>query len=299
MFLQVQGQTIKSPTSVVVDFRGARQPAMVYVMLSRAQRLDQIVILDALYTDQVGWRPHESALDELETSVKEAINVGKIENIELKIMSLNALSLPSNFIEISRFIESSKCDVICLQETWLEEEEDGEAYQIENYELSLNSRGRGRGIATYMSEKFIELFFMNNSDCQMTKVGSKNIEIINLYRSQECRNIETLVKNLIEPTKKTILVGDTNINFQHQKKQKFVKMMTEDLGFQQLVTQPTFDRLPAVCPSLLDHVYVSSELRELVKIEQKCVYFSDHDVILVSLLRSSNSAESSVEDMKV
>ena len=97
---------------------------MVYVMLSRAQTLDQIVILDALYTDQVGWRPHQSALEELETSEKEALNVGNIENIELKIMSLNALSLPSNFIEISRFIESSKCDVICLQETWLEDEEE-------------------------------------------------------------------------------------------------------------------------------------------------------------------------------
>ena len=261
---------------------------MVYVMLSRAQRLDQIVILDSLYTDQVGWRPHESALEELETSEKNAINVGNIENIELKILSLNALSLPGNFIEISRLIESSKCDVICLQETWLGEAEDGEAYKIENYELSLNSRGRGRGIATYMTEQFIELFFINNADCQMTKVGSKDIEIINIYRSRECRNIEILLKNLIEPTKKTIVVGDTNLNYQQQKNQRFVRMMTEELGFQQCVTQPTFDRLPPVYPSLLDHVYVSSGLKEMVKIEQKCVYFSDHDVILVSLTKPSN-----------
>ena len=285
---------------MVVDFRGARQPAMVYVMLSRAQTLDQIVILDGLYTDQVGWRPHQSALEELETSEKNAINVGKKENIELKILSLNALSLANNFIEISRIIESSKCDVICLQETWLGEAEDGDAYKIENYELSLNPRGRGRGIATYMGEQFIELFFINNSDCQMTKVGSENIEILNVYRSQECQNFEILLKNLIEPTKKTIVVGDTNLNYQNQTSQKFVKMMTQEFGFQQLVTQPTFDRLPTFYPSLLDHVYVSSGLRDIVKIEQKCVYFSDHDVILVSLQCSSDSAtESSVEEMKV
>ena len=275
---------------------------MVYVMLSRAQRLDQIVILDSLYTDQVGWRPHQSALEELETSEKNAINVGNIENIEnieLKIMSMNARSLANNFIEISRFIESSKCDVVCLQETWFGEAEDGDAYKIENYDLSLNSRGRGRGIATYMTKQFIELFFINNSDCQITKVGSRDIEIINLYRSKECRNIETLVKNLIDPDKKTIVVGDTNINYQHQINHKFVKMMTEELGFQQLVTQPTFDRLPRFNPSLLDHVYVSSGLRETVKIEQKCVYYSDHDVIILSLLCSSNSAESTVEVMNV
>ena len=149
-----------------------------------------------------------------------------------------------------------------------------------------------------MGEQFIELFFINNADCQMTKVGSKDIEIINIYRSQECRNIEILLKNLIEPTKKTIVVGDTNLNYQNQKNQKFVKMMTQELGFQQLVTQPTFDRLPTFYPSLLDHVYVSSGLRGIVQIEHKCVHYSDHDLILVSLLCSSNSDESSLE-MKV
>ena len=282
---------------MVVDFRGARQPAMVYVMLSRAQTLDQIVILDALYTDQVGWRPHQSALEELETSENNAINVGKKKNIELKLMSLNALSLANNFIEISRFIESSKCDVICLQETWLGNAEDGDAYQIENYELSLNSREPRRGIATYMTQQFIELFFINNSDCQITKVGSQDIEIINLYRSQECQNIEIFVKNLIDHDKKTIVVGDTNINYQNQNNHRFVKMMTEEHGFKQLVTMPTFDRLKKgqpMMPSLLDHVYVSSGLRGTVKIEQKCVYYSDHDVIILSVLCPSNSAESTV-----
>ena len=93
-------------------------------------------------------------------------------------------------------------------------------------------------------------------------------------------------------------MGDTNINYKNQNNHKFVKMMTEELGFEQLVTQPTFDRL-MVYPSLLDHVYVSSELRRNVKIEQKGVYYSDHDVILISLLCSSNSAEYSVEEMTV
>ena len=150
-----------------------------------------------------------------------------------------------------------------------------------------------------MTQQFIELFFINNSDCQMTKVGSQDIEIINLYRSQECRNFETLVKNLINPTKKTIVVGDTNLNYPDQKSQRFVKMMTEELGFQQLVTHPTFDRMPIMYPSLLDHVYVSSELRNLVKIHQKSIYFSDHDIILISLTSSSNSADNSAEEINI
>ena len=153
-----------------------------------------------------------------------------------------------------------------------------------------------------MTQQFIELFFINNSDCQITKVGSQDIEIINLYRSQECQNIEIFVKNLIDHDKKTIVVGDTNINYQNQNNHKFVRMMTEELGFKQLVTQPTFDRLKKgqpMMPSLLDHVYVSSGLRETVKVQQKCVYYSDHDVIILSVLCPSNSAESTVEVMKV
>ena len=106
------------------------------------------------------------------------------------------------------------------------------------------------------------------------------------------------MKNLIDPDKKTIVVGDTNINYQHQNNHRLVRMMIEELGFQQLVTQPTLDRLQ-VHPSLLDHVYVSSGLREMVKIEQKSVYFSDHDVIILSLLCSSNSTESIEEVMEI
>ena len=124
---------------------------MVYVMLSRAQTLDQIVILDGLYTDQRGWTPHQSAIEEMDSSKKNAINVHKYEKFELRIMCLNVLSLANSFDEISQKIKKTKCDVVCLQETWLDETNSGDAFQFENYVLSLNSRGRGRGIATYFT----------------------------------------------------------------------------------------------------------------------------------------------------
>ena len=200
---------------------------MVYVMLSRAQALDQIVILDGLYTDQNGWKPHQSAIDEMESSKKEAININRFEKFDLKIMCLNVLSLQNNFVEISRKIESTKCAVACLQETWLDKANSGDAYQIEKFELSLNSRERGRGIATYFVEPFEETRSYNHSDCQVTKICSEDIEIINLYRSKECKNIEQLIFPIIDLKKKTIVVGDTNLNFDMLKNQNFFKMMTE------------------------------------------------------------------------
>ena len=264
---------------------------MVYVMLSRAQTLDQIVILDGLYTDQNGWKPHQSAIDEMESSKKEAINVHQFEKYELQIICLNVLSLANNFEEISKKIKTKKCDVACLQETWLKETNSGDAYRIENYDLSLNSRGRGRGIATYFREPFIESESINHSDCQITKISSEDVDIINLYRSQECQNIEQLIHPLINLKKKTIVVGDTNINLENQRSHSFVKMMIENLRFEQLVTRPTFDRLPSFKPSWLDHVYVSPGLKELVKVEQQCLGFNDHDILRISVLWEKDSME--------
>ena len=266
---------------------------MVYVMLSRAQSLDQIVILDGLYTDQNGWKPHQSAIDEMESSKKEAINIDRFEKFDLKIMCLNVLSLQNNFVEISRKIESTKCAVACLQETWLDKTSSGDAYQIETFELSLNSQGRGRGIATYFKKPFVVTESFNQSDCQITKISSEDVDIINLYRSQECKNIEQLIRPLINLKKKTIVVGDTNINLENQRSHSFVKMMIENLRFEQLVTRPTFDRLPSFKPSLLDQVYVSPDLKELVKVEQKCLGFNDHDILIISLLSEKESRKTS------
>ena len=111
-------------------------------------------------------------------------------------------------------IHLGQCHVVCLQETWLQKTDSGDDYQFENYELSLNSRGRGRGIATYFKEPFIEIESINHSDCQITKISSEDIEIINLYRSQECKDIEQLIHPLINLKKKTIVVGDTNLDFE-------------------------------------------------------------------------------------
>ena len=45
---KIQGQTIPSPTKVVLDLNSIFEDAQAHVMLSRVQQLDQIFILDSL-----------------------------------------------------------------------------------------------------------------------------------------------------------------------------------------------------------------------------------------------------------
>ena len=113
--------------------------------------------------------------------------------------------------------------------------------------------------------------------------------------AKKTSNFEPL--KTINLKKKTIVVGDTNFNFENQKNQKFVKMMTEDLRFEQLVTRPTFDRLPNFKPSLIDHVYVSPNLKKSVKVDQKCLGFNDHDMLMISVLNEKDSIEDSLDSV--
>ena len=49
LLFQVQGQTVRDPTAVVVDLKHCRDPGQVYVTISRAQKLSQLFILNNLY----------------------------------------------------------------------------------------------------------------------------------------------------------------------------------------------------------------------------------------------------------
>ena len=69
---QVQGQTVRDPTAIVVDLKHCKDPGQVYVTHSRAQKLSQLFILNNLYWDN--WKTSADALLELNNSEKEALN---------------------------------------------------------------------------------------------------------------------------------------------------------------------------------------------------------------------------------
>ena len=62
----------------------------------------------------------------------------------------------------------------------------------------------------------------------------------------------------------------------YQNSQHTIINLMEDLGFHQHVTEPTTDS-----DSLLDHVFTNKKSAVCVKVTD--IYFSDHDLISVSL----------------
>ena len=112
---------------------------------------------------------------------------------------------------------------------------------------------------------------------QLMKVSREDIEIINVYRSQECKDFQDKLKFVVDISRPTVICGDTNIDISKDRGKSFVEFM-EKLGFTQLVTQPTHDR-----GGLLDHVWVTADLVDKARVNQSAVYFSDHDILTIHL----------------
>ena len=85
-------------------------------MLSRAECMEQIIIVDDLYENK--WKLSQEALLEVERMERVALNFNfKINSSQLNIFSLNIRSL-KNFQHLLNESQIKECDIICLQETW-------------------------------------------------------------------------------------------------------------------------------------------------------------------------------------
>ena len=149
---KLQGGTVKKPNCLVLDLDCRLQRAMVYVMLSRIQSIEQLYILEKLPVDQI--KPFEEALKELGRLDAMDITLNK-PSYYLTVASQNARSLRKHFQDLQADQGFMACDVICIQETWFEEQSEQNA----NCNLAGKSNvfanaGRGKGAAIYFPEEF-------------------------------------------------------------------------------------------------------------------------------------------------
>ena len=97
----------------------------------------------------------------------------------LKISSLNCRSLKKHHKDISSDHILLKSDVIALQETWLDDDIATDDLRIANYDLHLNSKGRGKGIAIYFKQNILKLEIdIKEENYQITKFSATEIDIL-------------------------------------------------------------------------------------------------------------------------
>ena len=168
-----------------------------------------------------------------------------------------------------------------LTETWLDEGQNPEDYQLPYYNANFNSSGRGKGIASYYNEKLIHKANVTEEGFSISVLETKDIDVIGVYRSQD-GNTNFLIEKLediIDETKMTIIGGDLNVCVMSSPNNNITKKMRSK-GFTQLVNKATH-----IEGGLIDHVYVKTNVdcQYSWSIEDFPKYYSDHDSIGLTL----------------
>ena len=185
-------------------------------MLSRVCALSQIYILDTFEESKM--YPNIKALKELDRLNDISLNRNptdweKEDTQVMKIYSLNCRSLKKHYEDIIADTLLLKSDIIILQETWLLDDTIREDLEIPDYELHLNSHGRGKGLAIYFkSNIFSHVMDMKQEHMQLSKFSSRDLDIISLYRSKDGNLIELnqKIEEMVQQDKPQLLIGDFN-----------------------------------------------------------------------------------------
>ena len=198
---------------------------MVYVMLSRCCSLQQLHILQEMDPDKIS--VDEKVLKEAKRMWKVSLdnNPGSWANPKvegLRVASLNVRSLRKHMEDVRTDPHLKHADILCLQETWLtEEEEEGNRYKLEGYSSSFFlSQGRGKGMAVYARRglRVQDVRHHSSTNLQMLKICLGGLEVIAIYRSQEEPFVSVVrhLQNLLDKTTPTLLIGDVNFCFTEQ-----------------------------------------------------------------------------------
>ena len=176
-------------------------------------------------------------------------------------------------------------DIICLQETWFHLLH---VPYIPGFTFYFDGEGKGKGVAIFIRNHLVERRqllqveqFGDEENLQGLKLYFKDIHILNVYRSPQSKSVKHLeqfmqiMRHHIDPQQQTFICGDFNFNYLREPQHK-IRIMLNDLGFEQIVRQPT-----TMHGSCLDQVYMRSKFKYKYKLHYP--YYSDHECVCVML----------------
>ena len=189
----------------------------------------------------------------------------------VKISSLNVRSLQQHYTDLQRDEFIMKSDIICVQETWLEEDPVEPITKLMEHYV----HGRSKGIALFTRFNPICIESSQTVTCSIIKATYVEYDVINVYRFSEGNSITQFTEELLpllDATRTQIILGDMNIDLTKNSQNLFTRHL-EQKGFQQMVERPTH-----MLGGLIDHVYFHSPNMEAscTLHKQHTVFWSDH-----------------------
>lgn len=288
---KVQGKTLDTIV-VSMEGKGRFMPGQAYVALSRVKTLQGLFLLEF---DQKAIKVHPAVVQEMKrlhtvTAQEEELPEQHMSPTSaLNIKLLNIQSYRPKVADLKTDPELGQADVLCFVETFLKDEHHLHAQDLILQDAQCFRKDRqgttGGGVMTVASNNIspTELpVFTQDLECTAITItkATTTFNVITIYRppSLSLVSFQTKLENLILslPTETiTIILGDFNIDLLKHPTHNFLYKM-EALGFHQHVTDQTTDY-----GSLLDHVYTNTN--STVPIQIADIYYSDHDMVSVSV----------------
>ena len=242
-------------------------------------RLDNLLNDDADDEDDIASIKHSDyySADSLHESFKS-------NSSSICIMSLNAQSIRAKFDSLKillTIMENQHVipDVICIQETWLDVNDNVQCLNLEGYNMICQpfQCSRHGGLLTYVKNclNVTKIEFMNNAsdiwEGLFVRIScesfNKDIDIINIYKPPKMNNnrenvnrfineIDPLLKMIGSNNNEIILAGDFNINLlKVNERPEFAHFLDTLLGnsLHPKITLPT--RIGTHCATLIDNFF--------------------------------------------
>jgi hypothetical protein len=272
---KVQGVEFKKGSNIITHGDVKMPNSMYYVMLSRAQVLENVYNDNFLPNKLIA---NPDALEQ-DTKLRERCIATSYHEMHYSFFILNIRSLSKHFLDICHDMYASKSNHICLVETWLDPlmitDQD---FQMATRNFEHASSGKWKGCATFSStsRKSIHSGAVVKEKYQMLSIIDQDVQLVIVYISKNC-SFDELVLDLgkmLKPGKKHVVTGD--FNFDMEDKNALTKYF-ENLEFVQLVNSATHDG-----GRVIDQCYVPLDIADKVIVKQYSPYYSDHDALCIN-----------------
>ena len=223
----------------------------------------------------------------------------------LNVMHLNIHYLYSKIDELKILLsQQQNIDILCVCETFLNDEFSSEDIQLQNYQLFRKDRkANGGGLLIYVKEN---LRCSQRDDLHVDGIEAMWLEVKHEFQKafllgytyrppsspqRWMTDFEQILEQVFTENKEVILLGDFNLNLLD--KNNHVRnwlQVTESVNLFQLVDTPT--RVTALSSTVIDHAY-SNMPENIVDIFVPVYAISDHYPVCLTRKMSSNSPSGS------
>ena len=252
--------------------------------------------------------------DTSENSVKQT-DIDNFEHIPLftnqgiHIFHLNIHYLYPKFDEIKMLVHNhSEIDIMCLGETFLNENFSDNEFQLNNYNLFRRDRStNGGGIVCYVKCKY---HCTQRHDLERDNIEAIWLEVRHskqkpfilgyIYRppssnSSWINEMDQLLETLYSENKEIILTGDFNYNFSDSKTSNSLwNNVIDSFNLKQLVEIPT--RVTTNTSTIIDHVYTNVPCN-IFNVQVPQISLSDHYPICFTRKLCSNSSSGPIHNV--